>query len=74
MNDCIQGIEFLCTNITQDQGIIVGREASPDRVAKSGLLNASQARSDFRLSVRYADSFDRRFVPSFENVDAVWFP
>jgi hypothetical protein len=37
VNRRVQGIEFLSANITQDQGIIVVREARPVRVAKSRL-------------------------------------
>jgi hypothetical protein len=69
LNDCIQRIEFFSANIPQDQGIIVGRQTRPDPIAKSRLPDAGQARCDFRHSVRYADSFDRRFVTSLENVD-----
>jgi hypothetical protein len=58
MNRCVQGIKFLSANITQDQGIIVGRETCPDRVAKPRLPNAGQARYDFHLSVGYVNSLD----------------
>src|SRR5579863_3329010 len=76
INDRVQRIEFLSANITQNQGIIVGRETCPDRVAESRLPDPGKARYDFRLSVRNADPLDRRFVTSLENVDksAVWRP
>ena len=49
MNDRFQRIEFLGANITQDQGIIVGCETCPDRVAKPGLLHTGQARHSLVL-------------------------
>ena len=69
VNRCVEGIKLLGAYITQDQRIIVGRETCPDRVAKSRLPNSGQTCRSLSLSVRYANSLDRRVVTSFENVD-----
>jgi len=69
VNRCVEGIKLLGAYITQDQRIIVGRETCPDRVAKSRLPNSGQTCRSLGLSVRYANSLDRRVVTSFENVD-----
>ena len=68
-NDRVQRIEFLSANITQDQGIIVGRETCPDCVAKPRLAHPGEACHSLDPAVRHANSLDRRFVPSLENVD-----
>src|ERR1700722_15092926 len=69
MNESFQRIEFLCTNIAQDKGIIVGRETCPAGVAKPRLPYPGQACHTFGPTVRHTDSLDCWFVTSFENVD-----
>jgi hypothetical protein len=69
VNRRVEGIKFFSAYIAQDQGIIVGRETCPDRVAKPRLPYSGQTCHCFGLSVRHANSLDRRVVTSFENVD-----